>query len=111
MILVDMVMPGDKRHRIFRCSPRGPDHRDIPAIVVTAKALGLEDRERLSTRAAVLSKADMTKESVCSSIQQVLAKDGPVRRAWMDAGAASSCAQKGCYVERNAGHDSERRRR
>lgn len=80
LILVDMMMPGMSGKELLDCLHADPITKDIPVIVVTAKVLDAQERERLSVRAAaVLSKADVTKEILCSSIERALVHRRPVR--------------------------------
>jgi CheY-like chemotaxis protein len=73
VIFLDLIMGDMAGLEVLEELKRAPDTRDIPVIVLTSKALQGAEREQLAARtAAILSKADTSRETLVEQIERLL---------------------------------------
>jgi CheY-like chemotaxis protein len=71
VIFLDLIMPEVSGFQTFEQLRRDPVSRDIPVIIYTSKALDAVERDQLASAAAVLSKAQTTRDAVSATILEV----------------------------------------
>ncbi len=75
VILLDLMMPEMDGFEFVTLLRRKPDWRDIPIVVVTAKSITSEDRERLNGQVSrVLQKGAYTREELLREVSASLAR-------------------------------------
>jgi CheY-like chemotaxis protein len=73
LILLDLMMPEIDGFAVLEAVKSNPDTHDIPVIIVTAKEITKEDRERLNGKmAALYNKGMFTAEQLLSDISTAL---------------------------------------
>ncbi|MEO5929179.1 MAG: ATP-binding protein [Candidatus Kapaibacterium sp.] len=73
IIILDLVMPGMTGFDILERLKEDPSIKDIPVIIFTSKELTDMERNRLNQNAtAILSKNDVSREAILSTIERVL---------------------------------------
>jgi CheY-like chemotaxis protein len=77
VILLDLMMPGVGGHEVLQRLRGEPVTASIPVIVITSRFINEEERDQILTRAAaVLNKADLSREAVTGAIDAALKRDG-----------------------------------
>ncbi|HWQ07552.1 MAG TPA: response regulator, partial [Holophaga sp.] len=73
IILLDLLMPGMNGFQLMDALQEGPERRDIPIVVLTAKDLSPEDQERLSLAQVkqVLRKGALSRQELVESIHRL----------------------------------------
>ena len=71
LIVLDLVLPGMNGREALRELRRDPATRDIPIIILTSTHLEAAERRRLLEEADdVLSKADLTRETLTDAVRR-----------------------------------------
>jgi CheY-like chemotaxis protein len=80
VILLDLVMPDGDGRSVLRAVRQQSDGHGIPVVIVTSLALSEEERTALLKEAqGVMSKADLTRETLAASVRAAVGQ-GPDER-------------------------------
>jgi signal transduction histidine kinase/ActR/RegA family two-component response regulator len=71
VIFLDLIMPEVSGFHTLEQLGRDPVSRDIPVVIYTSKVLDAVERDQLASAAAVLSKAQTTRDTVSATILEV----------------------------------------
>lgn len=71
VIFLDLIMPEVSGFQTLEQLRRDPLSRDIPVVIYTSKVLDAVERDQLASAAAVLSKAQTTRDAVSATIREV----------------------------------------
>jgi signal transduction histidine kinase len=75
IILLDLMMPGIGGHEVLQRLKSEPSTAAIPVIVITSRFINDEERSQIQTRAAaVINKADLSREAVLRTIDEALGR-------------------------------------
>jgi CheY-like chemotaxis protein/HPt (histidine-containing phosphotransfer) domain-containing protein len=102
LILLDLMMPGMDGFEFLEKLEQSATGRDIPVVVITGKALGPEDKERLSRHVEqVLQKGAYHRDELLARIRALVQRSMPGKTDRRDPGQARS-------QRRSAGIDNSR---
>jgi signal transduction histidine kinase/ActR/RegA family two-component response regulator len=74
-ILLDLVMPGMDGRQVLKELSADPTTRDIPVVILTSSAIDATQRAELLAHADdVLSKATMSRKTLCEAVQAAIAR-------------------------------------
>jgi signal transduction histidine kinase/DNA-binding response OmpR family regulator len=77
IILLDLIMPGIDGRQVLTELAADADTRDIPVVILTSSALDAAERAALLENAAqILSKANISRETLCDAVQAAVALHG-----------------------------------
>lgn len=81
LVLLDLIMPGIDGFSVLDQMKREETTREIPVVVVTAKAIAAGERERLSKASAIIAKSDLDSREARKRIYDLLpGRHDPVER-------------------------------
>ncbi|MDN3921741.1 hybrid sensor histidine kinase/response regulator [Roseateles violae] len=81
LILLDLEMPEVNGFKVVEALKQDPGSADIPVMIVTARELGLADRQRLSGKVwELLSKDELQEGRFAAEVRRALGQSGRLRR-------------------------------
>jgi CheY-like chemotaxis protein len=72
LVILDLTMPGMTGFEVLKQLQADPRTRDIPIVVFTSRDLSVEERRQIETAAAVLPKAEATRDGVLEAVRRAL---------------------------------------